>query len=246
MRIAGKAFLVTGGASGLGAACAAAIAEADGFPILLDLQPAGGNGGAIQGSVTSYDDVQRAIQLAVSRHGGLSGVVHCAGVAAAHRTVGKDGPLPLEAFERVIHVNLTGTFNVARLAAASMMQNAPDENGERGVIVLTSSIAAFDGQVGQAAYAASKAGVAGLVLPLAREFARNGIRFAAIAPGLFDTPLLAGLPPQVKQELGQMAPFPGRLGRPEEYALMALAIIGNPMLNGEVIRLDGALRMPPK
>lgn len=244
MQIAGKAILVTGGASGLGAATAAALAAAGAHPIVLDLQSAPAP--SVRGSVTSDEDVRRAIQLAVAAHGGLHGVVHCAGLAAAQRTVGKDGPLPLEAFERVIHVNLIGTFNVVRLAAASMMGNAPDSEGERGVIVMTSSIAAFDGQVGQAAYAASKAGIAGLTLPLAREFARSGIRVVSIAPGLFDTPLLDGLPPQVKQELGQTVPFPSRLGRPEEYARLALAILDNPMLNGETIRLDGALRMPPK
>ncbi len=241
MDISGKAVLVTGGASGLGAATVAALAAAGARPIVLDLQAAAGP--SVQGSITSAEDVQRAIDLAPE---GLHGVVHCAGLATAQRTVGKDGPLPLEAFARVIEVNLVGAFNVARLAAAAMMRNEPDGEGERGVIVMTSSIAAFDGQIGQAAYAASKAGIAGLTLPLAREFARSGIRVVSIAPGLFDTPLLAGLPPQVKEELGKTVPFPSRLGRPEEYAALALAILANPMLNGETIRLDGALRMPPK
>ncbi|MBL8239162.1 MAG: SDR family NAD(P)-dependent oxidoreductase [Bryobacterales bacterium] len=241
MDISGKAVLVTGGASGLGAATATALAAAGARPIVLDLREAPGL--SVRGSISSAEDVQRAIDLAA---GGLHGVVHCAGLAIAQRTVGKDGPLPLEAFARVIEVNLVGAFNVARLAAAAMMRNEPDGEGERGVIVMTASIAAFDGQIGQAAYAASKAGIAGMTLPLAREFARSGIRVVSIAPGLFDTPLLAGLPPQVKEELGKTVPFPSRLGRPEEYAALALAILGNRMLNGETIRLDGALRMPPK
>lgn len=244
MQITGKSILVTGGASGLGAATVAALEAAGALPVVLDLQPAEGR--AVTGSVTDVEAVEKAIHVAVSTNGGLHGVVHCAGMGSAQRTVGKDGPLALGAFARVIEVNLIGAFNVVRLAAAAMMRNQPDEEGERGVIILTSSIAAFDGQVGQAAYAASKAGVAGMTLPLAREFARNGIRVMSIAPGLFDTPLLAGLPPQVKQELGQTAPFPNRLGRPEEYAQLALAILANPMLNGETIRLDAALRMPPR
>ena len=240
MQISGKAILVTGGASGLGAATAAALAAAGARPVVLDLLPAPAP--SVQGSITSEVDVREAIAAA----GVLHGVVHCAGLATAQRTVGKEGPLPLEAFERVIHVNLIGAFNVVRLAAAAMMANEPNEDGERGVIILTSSIAAFDGQIGQAAYAASKAGIAGLILPLAREFARSGIRVVSIAPGLFDTPLLDGLPAAVKKELGRSVPFPSRLGRPEVYAHLALAILANPMLNGETIRLDGALRMPPK
>jgi NAD(P)-dependent dehydrogenase (short-subunit alcohol dehydrogenase family) len=242
MQLSGKTFLVTGGASGLGAATVSALAAAGAHPVVLDLQPNETAAPGIQGSITSETDVQAALDLA----GEIHGVVHCAGVAAAQRTVGKDGPLALEAFAKVIEINLIGAFNVVRLTAAAMMKNTPDDEGERGVIILTSSIAAFDGQIGQAAYASSKAGIAGLTLPLAREFARNGIRVVSIAPGLFDTPLLAGLPPQVKQELGATVPFPSRLGRPEEYARLALAIITNPMLNGEIIRLDGALRMPPK
>ena len=240
MQISGKAILVTGGASGLGAATAAALAAAGALPVVLDLLPAPAP--SVQGSITSEVDVREAIAAA----GVLHGVVHCAGLATAQRTVGKEGPLPLEAFERVIHVNLIGAFNVVRVAAAAMMANEPNEDGERGVIILTSSIAAFDGQIGQAAYAASKAAIAGLTLPLAREFARSGIRVVSIAPGLFDTPLLDGLPAAVKEELGRSVPFPSRLGRPEEYAHLALAILANPMLNGETIRLDGALRMPPK
>jgi NAD(P)-dependent dehydrogenase (short-subunit alcohol dehydrogenase family) len=243
MRIPNKAFLVTGGASGMGAAAAAALLQAGAHPVILDLQPAGSP--SVAGSVTSAEDVQRAVDLAVEL-GGLHGVIHCAGLATAQRTVGKEGPLPLETFARVIEINLIGAFNVVRLAAAAMMRNEPGEDGERGVIILTSSIAAFDGQIGQAAYAASKAGVAGMTLPLAREFARSGIRVVSIAPGLFDTPLLSALPAQVKAELGQSVPFPNRLGHPAEYARLALAILENSMLNGETIRLDGALRMPPK
>ncbi len=240
MQLPGKSILVTGGASGLGAATVSALSAAGARPVVLDLQTAPAP--SVRGSVTSEADVLHALALA----GPIHGVVHCAGLAAAQRAVGKEGPLPLEEFERVIHVNLIGAFNVVRLAAAAMMQNAPDAEGERGVIILTSSIAAFDGQIGQAAYAASKAGIAGLTLPLAREFARSGIRVVSIAPGLFDTPLLAALPMAVKEQLGATVPFPSRLGRPEEYAQLALAILANPMLNGETIRLDGALRMPPK
>ena len=241
MQLSGKSILVTGGASGLGAATVAALAAAGARPVVLDLQPTDA-APHVRGSITNEADVNAAIALA----GELHGVVHCAGLATAQRTVGKDGPLPLESFARVIEVNLIGAFNVARLAAAAMMRNTPNEEGERGVIILTSSIAAFDGQIGQAAYASSKAGVAGLTLPLAREFAKSAIRVVSIAPGLFDTPLLAALPAQVKQELGATVPFPSRLGRPEEYAQLALAILTNPMLNGETIRLDGALRMPPR
>jgi len=240
LQLPGKAILVTGGASGLGAATASALSVAGARPVILDLQSAAAP--SVRGSVTSEADVLDAIALASPLHG----VVHCAGLAAAQRTVGKEGPLPLEDFERVIHVNLIGAFNVVRLAAAAMMANTPNEDGERGIIVLTSSIAAFDGQIGQAAYAASKAGIAGMTLPLAREFARSGIRVVSIAPGLFDTPLLAGLPVPVKEQLGATVPFPSRLGRPEEFAQLALAILTNPMLNGDTIRLDGALRMPPK
>lgn len=243
MNINGKAILVTGGASGLGAATAEALRGAGAHPVILDLQPAGEN--SVTGSVLAHEEVERAIHIAVSTYGGLHGVVHCAGMGAAGRAIGKDGPMPLERFERVIQVNLVGAFNVVRLSAAAMMRNEAGEGGERGVLVLTSSIAAFEGQIGQTAYAASKAGVAGMTLPLAREFAPRGVRVVSIAPGLFDTPLLANLPPQVKQELGQTVPFPARLGYPSEFAKLALAIFDNPMLNGEVIRLDGALRMRP-
>jgi len=241
MQLQGKKFLVTGGASGLGAATVAALAEEGAEAVVLDLRPAGGL--SVAGSVDDEESVRRAIALA---GGPLHGVVHCAGMATAQKAVGKEGAMPLADFERVIRVNLIGAFNVVRLAAAAMMGNAANEDGERGVIVLTSSVAAFDGQIGQAAYAASKAGVAGMTLPLAREFARSGIRVVSIAPGLFDTPLLSALPPAVKEELGKTVPFPSRLGKPEEFAQLAISILRNPMLNGETIRLDGALRMPPR
>jgi NAD(P)-dependent dehydrogenase (short-subunit alcohol dehydrogenase family) len=243
MRITGRTFIVTGGASGLGAAVVSALADRGALPVILDLQSAPHP--SVRGSVTSYEDVQSAIHTA-RQNGGLHGVIHCAGLASAQKAVGKEGPSPLEAFERVIQVNLVGTFNVVRLTAASMMHNEPNEEGERGVIIMTSSIAAYDGQVGQAAYAAAKAGIAGMTLPLAREFAARGIRVVSIAPGLFDTPLLGALPGKVKQELGESVPFPSRLGRPAEYASLALEILNNPMINGEVIRIDGALRMPPR
>ncbi len=243
MNIKGKAILVTGGASGLGAATVYALREAGAHPVILDLQPADGD--AVTGSVLVHEDVERAIHIAISSYGGLHGVVQCAGMGAAGRTIGKDGPMPLERFQKVIEVNLVGAFNVVRMTAAAMMRNECDEGGERGAVIMTSSIAAFEGQIGQAAYAASKAGVAGLTLPLAREFAPRGVRVVSIAPGLFDTPLLANLPAQVKQELGATVPFPARLGHPSEFAKLALAIFDNPMLNGEVIRLDGALRMRP-
>jgi NAD(P)-dependent dehydrogenase (short-subunit alcohol dehydrogenase family) len=244
MEIAGKSFLVTGGASGLGAATVAALRARGAHVVVLDLQPA--PGAAVQGSVTEPDDVLRAVALATAGGRPLYGVVQCAGLAHAERVVGSSGPHALESFECVVRVNLVGAFNVARLTAEAMQANPADENGERGVIVLTSSIAAYEGQHGQVAYSAAKAGIAGMTLPMAREFARYGVRVMCVAPGLFDTPLLAALPPKVKQELGQAAPFPNRLGKPEEFAQLVLSIVGNPMLNGEVIRLDGALRMPPR
>jgi NAD(P)-dependent dehydrogenase (short-subunit alcohol dehydrogenase family) len=254
MQIQGHTFLVTGGGSGLGAACARLLASAGGNIIVADLNQAGGDRlaaelgnqvGSVQADVTDEASVQRAVQAAAS-FGGLHGLVHCAGIALAEKVLGKNGPQSLAAFSKVIQVNLIGTFNVVRLAAAAMAQAAPQPNGERGVMVLTASVAAFEGQIGQAAYAASKGGVAALTLPLARELARNGIRVMTIAPGTFDTPLLAGLPEPARQSLGQQVPFPSRLGRPEEFAALARHIIENEMLNGEVIRLDGALRMGPR
>lgn len=196
--------------------------------------------------VTSEESVQAAVETAVQAFGGLHGVVNCAGVAIAERVVGRQGPHSLDSFARVIQVNLVGTFNVIRLAAAVMSQNEPAGSGERGVIINTASVAAFDGQIGQAAYAASKGGVVGMTLPIARELARAGIRVMTIAPGIFDTPMLAGLPEAARQSLSQQVPFPSRLGNPDEYAALALHIIENEMLNGEIIRLDGALRMAPR
>jgi NAD(P)-dependent dehydrogenase (short-subunit alcohol dehydrogenase family) len=196
--------------------------------------------------VTDAASAQAAIDLAVSAFGGLNGVINCAGIAWGMRVLGKEGPHDLAAFARVLNINVVGTFNVLRLAAAAMSQAQPDEDGERGVIINTSSCAAFEGQIGQAAYSASKAAVAGMTLPLARELARFGIRVMAIAPGTFDTPMVAALPQAARESLAQQVPFPPRLGRPEEFALLAEQIILNPMLNGEVIRLDGAMRMGAK
>jgi NAD(P)-dependent dehydrogenase (short-subunit alcohol dehydrogenase family) len=196
--------------------------------------------------VTSEADVQAAVALAVSRFGGLHGVVNAAGICPAAKVLGKNGPHALDLFDRTVRVNVVGTFNVIRLAAAVMAGNAPDPGGERGVIVNTASIAAFEGQIGQAAYAASKGGVVGLTLPVAREFAPLGIRCVTLAPGIFDTPLLAALPEPARISLGQQVPFPSRLGRPDEYGALVRHVIENAMLNGEVIRLDGALRMAPR
>jgi 3-hydroxyacyl-CoA dehydrogenase/3-hydroxy-2-methylbutyryl-CoA dehydrogenase len=196
--------------------------------------------------VTDEAQLEAAVAAAVEAFGGLRLAVSCAGIGWAERTVGKQGPAQAAAFETVVRVNLIGTFNVLRLAAAAMVVNEPDAGGERGAVVMTASIAAFDGQIGQTAYSASKGGVVALTLPAARDMARLGIRVCTIAPGLFDTPLLAGLPDEARQALGDQVPFPSRLGRPDEYARLACEIAENPMLNGEVIRLDGALRMPPR
>jgi NAD(P)-dependent dehydrogenase (short-subunit alcohol dehydrogenase family) len=255
MQISGKSFIVTGGASGLGRAAAEAILAAQGQVVLLDVNPENGQETAralgshavfAQADVTSEEQVKAAVDLTVSAFGRLDGVVNAAGIGPAAKVLGRNGPHPLDLFEKTIRVNLIGTFNVIRLAAAVLAQNAPSEAGERGVIINTASIAAFDGQIGQSAYAASKGGIVGLTLPVAREFASLGIRVVTIAPGIFDTPLLAALPEPARVSLGQQVPFPSRLGRPSEYAALARHIIENEMLNGEVIRLDGALRMAPK
>jgi NAD(P)-dependent dehydrogenase (short-subunit alcohol dehydrogenase family) len=198
------------------------------------------------GNVVEEAEIQAAIQAARATFGGLHAVINCAGIGWAEKTTGKRGPHNLDAFVRVIQVNLVGTFNVIRLTATAMLENTPDENGERGVIINTASVAAFEGQIGQAAYSASKGGIVGMTLPIARDLAASGIRVVTIAPGIFDTPLLAGLPEAARASLGQQVPFPPRLGRPEEYAALAQHIIENPMLNGEVIRLDGAIRMGPR
>jgi NAD(P)-dependent dehydrogenase (short-subunit alcohol dehydrogenase family) len=246
-------FLVTGGGSGLGAACAREFATAGANIILADINAETGEALAAElgeqvvfakTDVTDEESVKAALSLAKERFGGLQVAINCAGVAIAERLVGKTGPHSLSSFSKVISVNLIGTFNVARLAAALIAEGQPNESGERGVIINTASIAAFDGQVGQAAYSASKGGVAAMTLPLARDLARHGIRVVTIAPGIFDTPMLAGLPEPARASLGQQVPFPPRLGRPGEYAALAHHIVVNEMLNGEVIRLDGGLRMP--
>jgi NAD(P)-dependent dehydrogenase (short-subunit alcohol dehydrogenase family) len=247
--------MITGGASGLGAATARLFGGAGARLALCDLNAQAGhalaaelgsNGFFVQTDVTKSEDIQNALTQVQERFGRLHIVVNCAGIATAERVIGRQGPLPLERFERVIQVNLIGTFNVIRLAAGLMMQNTPNVEGERGVIINTASVAAFEGQIGQPAYAASKAGVAGLTLPIAREFATHGIRVVAIAPGVFDTPMVAGLPEPAQQALSAAVPFPKRLGRPDEYAALARHIVENVMLNGETIRLDGALRMGPR
>lgn len=252
MEIQGNVFLITGGASGLGAGTARLFAEAGGKVVLADLNQDAGNalarelGGVfVRCDVTREEDAQAAVAAATGL-GPLRGLVNCAGIAPAAKTVGKDGPHPLELFTKAIMVNLVGTFNMTRIAAAAMAANEPAPSGERGVIVSTASVAAFDGQIGQAAYAASKAGVAGMTLPIARDLSRNAIRVMTIAPGIFETPMLLGMPPDVQAALGAMVPFPPRLGKPIEYAMLARQIFENTMLNGEVIRLDGAIRMQPK
>jgi NAD(P)-dependent dehydrogenase (short-subunit alcohol dehydrogenase family) len=235
VEIAGKTFLVTGGASGLGAATARLLDEAGGQAVVADLP---------ETDVTDEESVQWLLDSLDAVHG----AVNCAGIGASARVVGRDddGPFPLDLFRAVVDVNLTGTFNVIRLTATKMAQNDPDENGERGVIVNTASNAAFEGQVGQAAYSASKGGVVSMTLPIARELARYGIRVMAIAPGPADTPMLAQLPENLRQALEAQIPFPQRLGRPEEFAALVRHIVENPYLNGEVIRLDAGLRMPPR
>jgi NAD(P)-dependent dehydrogenase (short-subunit alcohol dehydrogenase family) len=255
MRLDQRVVLVTGGASGLGGATVDMIVAAGGRAVIVDLNADTGRAKAAQhgdrarfvrADVTSEADVQEAIDAAVRDLGGLHGVVNAAGIAVAERVLPKEGVQPLAHFARTIQINLVGTFNVIRLGAAAMANNEPNAAGERGVIVNTASVAAFDGQIGQAAYSASKGGIVGMTLPIAREFARIGIRVMTIAPGTFDTPLLSGLPEAARQSLAQQVPFPSRLGRPDEYAALVRHIFENEMLNGEVIRLDGAIRMAPK
>ena len=254
MDIREKTFLITGAASGLGAATARMIIERGGHVIVADVNPAGsavaqelGSGAAfVPTDVTSERNAINAVEAAKDRFGGLHGLVNCAGVAPSERIAGKNGPHSLETFTRAVAINLIGTFNMMRLAAAAMSTNQPSEEGERGVIINTASIAGYEGQIGQAAYAASKAGVMGLTLPAARELARSGIRVVTIAPGIFMTPMMAGFSQQVQDSLAQSVPFPARLGRPEEFAKLVATICELTMLNGETIRLDGALRMPPK
>jgi NAD(P)-dependent dehydrogenase (short-subunit alcohol dehydrogenase family) len=255
MKIQGSTFLVTGGSSGLGAATARRLAAAGANVVVVDLNSEAGealaadlgaNAKFVLTNVASEEDVDTAVTIAVNTFGGLHGAINCAGIAIASKVIGRDGPHDLAAFSKVIQVNLIGTFNVIRLAAAVMAAAEPNEAGERGVIINTASVAAFDGQMGQAAYSASKGGVVGMTLPIARDLARSGIRVMTIAPGIFETPMLAGLPEKARISLGEQVPFPSRLGRPEEYAALAQHIIENEMLNGEVIRLDGAIRMAPR
>jgi NAD(P)-dependent dehydrogenase (short-subunit alcohol dehydrogenase family) len=255
VKIAGTTTVITGGASGLGRATAERLRAEGGHVVLLDLAGSAGakvadglGGGALfaPADVTSADDVTAALEAAMARFGAIHGLVNCAGIGTADKTFGRRGPADLAGFTRVIQVNLIGTFNCIRLAAARMTLNTPNADGERGVIVNTASVAAFDGQIGQAAYSASKGGIVGMTLPIARDLAEQGIRVCTIAPGLFDTPLLAGLPETARTSLGKQVPFPPRLGQPAEYAALAAHIIENIMLNGETIRLDGAIRMQPR
>jgi NAD(P)-dependent dehydrogenase (short-subunit alcohol dehydrogenase family) len=252
MDIAGKVFIVTGGASGLGEGTARMLAREGGKVVIADLQADRGEAVAkeigaafVKCDVSSEDDGKATIAKAVAK-GKLVGLVNCAGIAPAARTVGKDGAHALALYAKVISVNLIGTFNMIRLAAEAMCKNDPERTGERGVIVSTASVAAFDGQIGQAAYSASKGGVVGMTLPIARDLARNGIRNMTIAPGIFGTPMLFSMPKEVQDTLAASVPFPSRLGTPEDYAKLVHQIITNDMLNGEVIRLDGAIRLAPK
>jgi NAD(P)-dependent dehydrogenase (short-subunit alcohol dehydrogenase family) len=255
MRIDGHTVIVTGGASGLGEATVDMIVGQGGAAVVLDLNEQSGAAAEarrpgrvrfVRADVTSEQDVRRGVDLALSEFGAVHGLVTAAGVAAVGRVLTKEGPQPLADFARAIQINLIGSFNAIRLAADAMTHHAPDADGERGVIVCTASVAAYDGQIGQAAYAASKGGIVAMTLPIARELARFGIRVMTVAPGTFDTPLLAGLPDAARASLAGQVPFPPRLGRPEEFAALVRHIFENGMLNGEVIRLDGAIRMAPK
>ena len=253
MELKGQTALVTGGGSGLGAATARALAKAGAKVAVLDINEENAKkvaaeigGIALRCDVADAKSGEEAVAKARAAQGAARLLINCAGIGIGARIVGRDGPHPLDQFSRVINVNLIGSFNMMRLAAADMQKLEPLDEGERGVIISTASVAAFEGQIGQAAYSASKGGIVALTLPAAREFAPAGIRVNTIAPGLFATPLMASLPPQVQESLGKSVPFPQRLGRPEEYARLVLDIIANPMINGETIRLDGALRMQPK
>ncbi len=255
MDITGKVALITGGASGLGAGTAKMIVAEGGHVVIADVNEAAGQALVkelghtarfVRTDVTDAAQADAAVKTAMDEFGALHISIQCAGIADAQRVIGKNGPADLERFSKVIRINLIGAFNVARLAAWVMAPNAPNEEGERGVIINTASVAAFDGQIGQAAYAASKGGIAAMTLPLARDLSGVGIRVMTIAPGIFDTPMLAGMPEDVRASLAAMVPFPKRLGKPSDYAQLVRDIIENPMLNGEVIRLDGAIRMAPK
>jgi NAD(P)-dependent dehydrogenase (short-subunit alcohol dehydrogenase family) len=253
MDIRGHAAIVTGGASGLGAATAAMLAEAGAKVAILDVNDDGANavakkvgGFAVHCDVTDADGTARAVDAAKDKHGIARILINCAGIGPAKRIVGRDGPMPLEDFARVVTINLIGTFNAMRLVAAAMQAVEPLQDGERGIVICTASVAAYEGQIGQAAYAASKGGVVGLVMPAAREFAQFGIRVNAIAPGIFSTPMLHALPEAAQQSLAASVPFPKLLGTPPQYASLVRHMIENRYLNGEVIRLDGALRMAPR
>lgn len=255
MQLKGNTFIVTGGASGLGEATVKTLVEGGANVVIADLQvekgqvlvqSLGKQVRFIKTDTTNEEDGKAAVALSGNEFGGLQGLVNCAGIAVAEKTVGKDGPHVLANFTRCITVNLIGTFNMIRLAAAVMSKGQPNASGERGVIINTASVAAYDGQIGQAAYSASKGGIVGMTLPIARDLSRDGIRVCTIAPGIFETPMLFGLPKEVQDALGKMVPFPSRLGKPEEYAALAKHIIENEMLNGETIRLDGAIRLAPK
>ena len=253
MQIRNSIFLITGGASGLGAATAQLAAANGAKVVIADLQAEAGEklakeigGKYCKCDVTSEADGKAAVAAAVQGFGGLQVLVNCAGIGIAERTIGKDAPHDLARFTKTIAINLIGTFNMIRLAADAMAKAGPNAAGERGVIINTASVAAYDGQIGQAAYSASKGGVVGMTLPIARDLSRNGIRVVTIAPGLFLTPMLLGLPKEAQDSLGKQVPFPSRLGKPEEYAALAKHIVENEMLNGETIRLDGAIRMAPK
>jgi len=252
MQIQGKVFLVSGGASGLGAATSQMLIEAGARVMMLDVnaqalavqvEKLGPNARATTADITREDAVQAAVDAALAAFGQINGLVNCAGIVGAEKILGKEGPHGLASFSNVINVNLIGSFNLLRLASAAIAQSSADEGGERGVIINTASVAAYDGQIGQAAYAASKGAIVSLTLPAARELARFGIRVMTIAPGIFETPMMAGMTPQVRESLSAGVPFPPRLGKPCEYASLVRHIIENSMLNGEVIRLDGALRM---
>ncbi|MGR9299684.1 3-hydroxyacyl-CoA dehydrogenase (plasmid) [Rhizobium leguminosarum] len=252
MLIRGASFIVTGGGSGLGAATVRMLVEAGGRVTIADLNAEAGqeivrefgsDARFVRADVTDGEEGAAAVAAAIEAFGGLRGLVNCAGVAPAEKVIGREGPHRLESFARTVSINLIGTFNMIRLAAAAIQTTEPDAEGERGVVVNTASVAAFDGQIGQAAYAASKGGVAAMTLPIARELARHGIRVVSIAPGIFETPMMADMPAEVQAALGKSVPFPPRLGRPAEFAGLVRHILENNMLNGEVIRLDGALRM---
>jgi NAD(P)-dependent dehydrogenase (short-subunit alcohol dehydrogenase family) len=255
MEIRNSTFIVTGGSSGLGAATVQMVVAGGGNAIIADVNKAQGEALAAklgkharysECDVTREDHGKAAVAAALTDFGALHGLVNCAGIAIGEKTVGKEGPHSLEKFARIVNVNLVGTFNMIRLAAEAMSKQQPNAGGERGVIVNTASVAAFDGQIGQAAYAASKGGIVGMTLPIARDLSRSGIRVMTIAPGIFETPMLMGMPQELQDALGKMVPFPPRLGRPDEYAQLVRQIAENEMLNGEVIRLDGAIRMQPK